>query len=844
MRDEQSLQHLLYPSVTNCEARLVLENKFLVDQQRYLLRDLTHIRASSQALRQVVQAKDDHLEDYIEKNQQLNRRVQLLEAALAWERRWREERERRDRMMASLANTSQSIINPNTSNSGGVVMSPTSNSSRNSLVGSVNNLRAMMMGGIGKQQQQRPSSFNAKVAAAAAAGSPTTPTSLDSIGMSEAELSLLLSSSSSSMMHNNGGFVSREDGIEGDHNPNDDRAGAMVAASEADINRSAMMMAMDSDKPSIEKLRNKLLSPASNSSGSPGSSPTTTTSRPEFPINDGSTAIPGEDAISVDSPSSSVSASVSSPYGMVSSLSAIATPINAPRILAANKLVDMDNVDDEDDDGVYSDGENNEKDFGVVEQTSTSQTGDRINNGDIHNQQVDDELHRHSWRIRYPNKSQRGSLSVNTNMLQKIKKNNTNSSPLLLDDPDHLLSSPIYATLLASNQRSVSSENQDEANIKSKSTVSTEEQDTKPSPSANVKSDGQPHHQVKFDVAEHESNANIQRAGELSKVLASTYSDINAIDVVTAATMSPLLLSEDSTSDPTESSVSQKSKNRQSQRFSGLFTRMSGFKGGKKVEPLNSTSTSTTTTATTTTSAAASDSGVQPSLALHYNTTVNNNKNLANISNPSLSNLTKTSSRKSSFCDEPMPSSSLELESETGGSDLLDMWEALKDNSAKPAASPTLFLSKYSSSLMNSNVASQAISENVKRRSLKAAAALLTGGSKDENGNQHNRNNSNNGGGGSIPPLPKNVSLLSEGGSGVGNKQRSNSNDTRGSSSIGSDSRRGSSNNYVKGNSHETESIETTRSSSVNNNTTGAGGGSGSGSGGRIRTRFTRILSW
>ncbi|KAJ1678299.1 hypothetical protein EV182_004348, partial [Spiromyces aspiralis] len=99
--DESSLQHLLYPSISTCEARLVLENRFLIDQHRHLLRDLTHIRASSQALRQVVQAKDEHLEMVIERNQQLVRRIQMLEAALAWERKLREERERRDHLLMS-----------------------------------------------------------------------------------------------------------------------------------------------------------------------------------------------------------------------------------------------------------------------------------------------------------------------------------------------------------------------------------------------------------------------------------------------------------------------------------------------------------------------------------------------------------------------------------------------------------------------------------------------------------------------------------------------------------------------------------------------------------------------
>ncbi|KAJ2718441.1 hypothetical protein GGI07_005753, partial [Coemansia sp. Benny D115] len=74
-------------SLSNRELRFAVENHMLVEQHRYLIRDLGHARSAIAALKQVVQAKEERLEHYEVMNVELQQRVALLETIMSPEQR-------------------------------------------------------------------------------------------------------------------------------------------------------------------------------------------------------------------------------------------------------------------------------------------------------------------------------------------------------------------------------------------------------------------------------------------------------------------------------------------------------------------------------------------------------------------------------------------------------------------------------------------------------------------------------------------------------------------------------------------------------------------------------------
>ncbi|KAI7825407.1 hypothetical protein BX661DRAFT_206235 [Kickxella alabastrina] len=78
-----------YNSLSNRELRFAVENHMLVEQHRYLIRDLGHARSAITALKQVVQAKEERLEHYDVVNAELQQRVAVLESVLTPEQRQR-----------------------------------------------------------------------------------------------------------------------------------------------------------------------------------------------------------------------------------------------------------------------------------------------------------------------------------------------------------------------------------------------------------------------------------------------------------------------------------------------------------------------------------------------------------------------------------------------------------------------------------------------------------------------------------------------------------------------------------------------------------------------------------
>ncbi|KAJ1723648.1 mitochondrial aspartate-glutamate transporter agc1 [Coemansia erecta] len=76
-----------YSSLSNRELRFAVENHMLVEQHRYLIRDLGHARSAIAALKQVVHAKEERLDHYEAANGDLQQRVAILESVLTPEQR-------------------------------------------------------------------------------------------------------------------------------------------------------------------------------------------------------------------------------------------------------------------------------------------------------------------------------------------------------------------------------------------------------------------------------------------------------------------------------------------------------------------------------------------------------------------------------------------------------------------------------------------------------------------------------------------------------------------------------------------------------------------------------------
>ncbi|KAJ1964774.1 hypothetical protein GGI12_001217 [Dipsacomyces acuminosporus] len=74
-------------SLNNREVRFAVENQMLVEQHRYLVRDLGHARSAITALKQVVQAKEDKVEQYEMANMELQQRLAFIESILTPEQK-------------------------------------------------------------------------------------------------------------------------------------------------------------------------------------------------------------------------------------------------------------------------------------------------------------------------------------------------------------------------------------------------------------------------------------------------------------------------------------------------------------------------------------------------------------------------------------------------------------------------------------------------------------------------------------------------------------------------------------------------------------------------------------
>ncbi|KAI9502331.1 hypothetical protein BX070DRAFT_27112 [Coemansia spiralis] len=78
-----------YNMLSNRELRFAVENHMLVEQHRYLIRDLGHARSAIAALKQVVQAKEERIEQCEMANVEMQQRCLLLESVLSREQRQR-----------------------------------------------------------------------------------------------------------------------------------------------------------------------------------------------------------------------------------------------------------------------------------------------------------------------------------------------------------------------------------------------------------------------------------------------------------------------------------------------------------------------------------------------------------------------------------------------------------------------------------------------------------------------------------------------------------------------------------------------------------------------------------
>ncbi|KAJ2764519.1 hypothetical protein IWQ56_004456, partial [Coemansia nantahalensis] len=74
-------------ALSNRELRFAVENHMLVEQHRYLIRDLGHARSAISALKQVVQAKEERCEHFEAVNLELQQRIALLESILTPDQR-------------------------------------------------------------------------------------------------------------------------------------------------------------------------------------------------------------------------------------------------------------------------------------------------------------------------------------------------------------------------------------------------------------------------------------------------------------------------------------------------------------------------------------------------------------------------------------------------------------------------------------------------------------------------------------------------------------------------------------------------------------------------------------
>ncbi|KAJ1903369.1 hypothetical protein LPJ81_003099, partial [Coemansia sp. IMI 209127] len=78
-----------YNMLSTRELRFAVENHMLVEQHKYLIRDLGHARSAIGALKQVVQDKEDRLEQFEMANVELQQKLVLVESLLTQEQRKR-----------------------------------------------------------------------------------------------------------------------------------------------------------------------------------------------------------------------------------------------------------------------------------------------------------------------------------------------------------------------------------------------------------------------------------------------------------------------------------------------------------------------------------------------------------------------------------------------------------------------------------------------------------------------------------------------------------------------------------------------------------------------------------
>ncbi|KAJ2867066.1 hypothetical protein GGI22_001146 [Coemansia erecta] len=78
-----------YNMLSTRELRFAVENHMLVEQHKYLIRDLGHARSAIGALKQVVQDKEDRLEQFEMANVELQQRLVLVESLLTQDQRKR-----------------------------------------------------------------------------------------------------------------------------------------------------------------------------------------------------------------------------------------------------------------------------------------------------------------------------------------------------------------------------------------------------------------------------------------------------------------------------------------------------------------------------------------------------------------------------------------------------------------------------------------------------------------------------------------------------------------------------------------------------------------------------------
>ncbi|KAJ2550058.1 hypothetical protein EV175_004211, partial [Coemansia sp. RSA 1933] len=76
-----------YAALSTRELRFAVENHMLIEQHKYLIRDLGHARSAIGALKQVVQDKEDRLEQFEMANVELQQRLVLVESLLTQDQR-------------------------------------------------------------------------------------------------------------------------------------------------------------------------------------------------------------------------------------------------------------------------------------------------------------------------------------------------------------------------------------------------------------------------------------------------------------------------------------------------------------------------------------------------------------------------------------------------------------------------------------------------------------------------------------------------------------------------------------------------------------------------------------